>query len=305
LFLAPFLIYQVQHWWLYRGRPWSHYMVTGYVASAAVLLNLISGVILTVQALFGRAISYAWDTVHIITTLAILAFLIPHVVLLIARDRKGRTEQAQEVLAAERRWVRGVLAWSVGGFLILGVMSLFYEPVRWVNDFPEGYHVDEGQSPFSPSLAMTLSGGAYDDRSLTGSERCGTSGCHDEIYREWAISAHRWSSMDPGFQVIQEVMAKQNGPESTRYCGGCHDPASLFAGVKNVLTEDLSSIRGYDEGVSCLVCHSIRETDLKGNANYTLEQPERYIFEVGEGAVAKLVSDFLIRSYPQKHLDVF
>jgi hypothetical protein len=262
-------------------------------------------VILTIQALFGRVISYGWDMVHIVTTLAILAFLIPHVVLLITRDRKGRTEHAQEVLFAERRWVRGVLAWTVGGFLLLGGLQLGYQPTRWVNEFPAGYQYDEGHSPFSPSLAMTASGGAYDDRSLTGSEGCGSAGCHDEIYREWAISAHRWSSMDPGFQAIQGVMAKQNGPESTRYCGGCHDPASLFAGIKNVLTEELSSIRGYDEGVSCLVCHAIRETDLKGNANYIVEQPERYIYEVEEGAFAKSVSDFLIRAYPQKHLDVF
>ncbi len=87
---------------------------------------------------------------------------------------------------------------------------------------------------------------------------------HQEIYDEWKVSAHRYSAMDAGFQKVQSVMGEQNGPESTRYCGGCHDPSSLFAGTKNVFTEDLSSVRGYNEGVSCLVCHSIRETDLKG-----------------------------------------
>jgi|TARA_Y100000310_G_scaffold169203_1_gene169226 hypothetical protein len=305
LFLLPFLIYQGHHWWIYRNRLWSHYMVTGYVAFAAVALNAVSGVIVALQAALSTAISYTWDTVHIITTLVILAFLIPHVVLLLYRDRKGRSEEAQLVLVAEKQWMKGVLAWSVSGFVVLAALSWLYQPVVWVNEFPEGYQIGEGKTPFSPSLANTVSGGAYDDRSLTGSESCGSAGCHDEIYAEWAVSAHRWSSMDPSFQVIQEVMAKQNGPDSTRYCGGCHDPASLFAGTKNVLTEDLSSIRGYDEGVSCLVCHSIRETDLKGNANYLMSQPERYLFEVQEGATAKFISDFLIRSYPKKHLDVF
>ena len=98
--------------------------------------------------------------------------------------------------------------------------------------------------PFSPTPATTASGVASEDRSLTGSNGCGRSGCHETIYREWSVSAHRWSSMDPAFQAIQEVMAKQNGPESTRYCGGCHDPASLFAGTKNVFAEDLSSRHG-------------------------------------------------------------
>jgi hypothetical protein len=308
IFMVPFLVFQGRHWWLYRDRTWSHYMVTGYVAFAAVLLNAISGLILTVQAAFGTLISYTWDAVHIITTLVILAFLVPHLVLLFARNRRGQSDQTQKVLVAERTWVKGSLAWSIGGFLIVAVLVGLYQPVVWDNEFPDGYQIAEGKTPFSPSLATTVSGGAYDDRSLTGSESCGTSGCHDQIYAEWAVSAHRWSAMDPAFQVIQEVMAKQNGPDSTRYCGGCHDPSSLFSGTKNVLTENLTSIRGYDEGVSCLVCHSIRETDLTGNANYRMAQPERYLFEVHEGAypaAAKFVSDFLIRSYPAKHLDVF
>jgi hypothetical protein len=305
LFLVPYLVYQGRHWWIYRGRPLSHYLITGYVAFAMVALNAVSGVILTFQALFGRLISYIWDTVHIVTTLGIIAFLIPHVALLIVRDRKGRTEHAQAVLAAEKRWVRGALVGSIVGLALVGALSALHEPIQWVNEFPEDYQYDEGHSPFSPSLAQTTSGGAFDDRSLTGSESCGSSGCHTEIYREWSISAHRWSSMDPAFQAIQEVMAKQNGPESTRYCGGCHDPASLFAGTKNIFAEDLTSVRGYDEGVSCLVCHSIRETDLKGNASYVIDQPARYMYELEEGGLAKGVSDFLIRAYPWKHQEVF
>ncbi|HMB70113.1 MAG TPA: multiheme c-type cytochrome, partial [bacterium] len=134
---------------------------------------------------------------------------------------------------------------------------------------------------------------------------CGTARCHDQIYAEWSVSAHRWSSMDPAFQKIQSVMAEQNGPESTRYCGGCHDPASLFAGTKNVFTDDLTSVRGYHEGISCLVCHSIRETDLQGNANYVIAQPERYLFEVESEGAAKAVSDFLIRAYPKQHNETF
>ena len=79
--------------------------------------------------------------------------------------------------------------------------------------------------------------------------------------------------MDPAFQRIQEEMAKQNGAESTRYCGGCHDPISLFSGTKNIFVENLTGLAGYQEGVSCLACHSIRETDVKGNANFVVAQP--------------------------------
>jgi hypothetical protein len=53
------------------------------------------------------------------------------------------------------------------------------------------------------------------------------------------------------------------------------------------------------------VCHSIRETDLKGNASYIIDQPARYMYELEESGLAKGVSDFLIRAYPWKHQEVF
>jgi len=305
VFLLPFLVYQGRHWLRYRHRDWSHYVVTGYVAFAAVTANAVSGVVLTAQGLFSTRISYAWDMVHVVTTLVILAFLLPHVVIVMLRDRSSRSAGASEVLRAERRWVARTLGVCAAGFLLLVVALWRYEPTEWVNEFPADYEWSESEGPFRPSLATTVSGGPYDDRSLTGSASCGTTNCHEQIYAEWAVSAHRWASMDPAFQAIQTEMAKQNGPVSTRYCGGCHDPASLFAGTKNVFAENLSSVRGHQEGVSCLVCHSIRETDLQGNANYTLAQPERYLLETSEGPAAKLVSDFLIRTYPEKHIETF
>jgi hypothetical protein len=305
VFLVPFLVYQWRHWVRYRARAWSHYMLTGYVAFAVTAANVVSGVVLTWQGLLGTRITPGWHDVHLITTFAIIGFLVPHVVLILLRDRKSRSEKTRIVLAAERRFVSGTLGITVVSLVILAVVSVAYRPVEWNDEFPEGYAWEEGKSPFSPSLATTASGGAIDDRALTGSASCGTTRCHEQIYEEWSVSAHRWSSMDPAFQAIQEVMAKQNGPESTRYCGGCHDPASLFAGTKNVFTEDLSSVLGYHEGVSCLVCHAVRETDLKGNANYVISQPERYIYEVKDGALAKTLSDFLIRTYPGRHNEVF
>jgi hypothetical protein len=98
-------------------------------------------------------------------------------------------------------------------------------------------------------------------------------------------------------------MAEQNGAESTRYCGGCHDPISLFSGAKTLFTEDLTEQLGFQEGVSCLACHAIKESDVQGNANYTMRQPERYIFEYSAGTVPRLVRDYLIRAYPRHHVE--
>jgi hypothetical protein len=107
--------------------------------------------------------------------------------------------------------------------------------------------------------------------------------------------------MDPLFQKVQSVMAEQNGPESTRYCGGCHDPISLFSGTKNLFVENLTDLHGYQEGISCLVCHGVRETDLQGNANYVMTQPPTYLWQWQEEGAGKFLSDFLIRTYPDQH----
>ncbi len=139
---------------------------------------------------------------------------------------------------------------------------------------------------------------------LGGSSRCGTSGCHPQIYEEWLPSAHRYSSLDDMFQSVQEIMAVETSPEHTRYCAGCHDPISLFAGAKNPGNITLSA-EGADEGSSCLVCHSIVQTDVQGNGDYTLRPPERYFLERADGEAARLISDFLIRTYPEQHIESY
>lgn len=146
--------------------------------------------------------------------------------------------------------------------------------------------------------------GAIDPRTLAGSAGCGTSGCHVEITKEWAPSAHRYASMDFVFQAVQVNMASELIPEATRYCAGCHDPISLFSGAKNVGNETLSAA-GADEGVSCLTCHSTVQTDVRGNADYAIKPAPRYLYELHDGALAKTVSDFLIRAYPQHHIQSY
>ena len=146
--------------------------------------------------------------------------------------------------------------------------------------------------------------GRIHPRQLAGSAGCGTSGCHSDILAEWLPSAHSYAAMDFVFQEVQTNMAKELAPEATRYCAGCHDPISLFSGAKNVGNETLS-VEGADEGVSCLVCHSTIQTDVRGNADYTIQPAARYLYEFHEGPLAKGLSDFLIRAYPRQHIETY
>ncbi len=163
---------------------------------------------------------------------------------------------------------------------------------------------DELQKIFDNAAQDIKENGALTAKAMAGSASCGSSNCHSEIYNEWLPSAHRFSSMDDMFQQVQTLMVDETSAEHTRYCAGCHDPISLFSGAKNSSNITLSA-QGADEGASCMVCHSITKADVQGNGNYEVKAPQRYVFELNDGDMAKTISDFLIRTYPQQHLQSF
>lgn len=294
--LLPVAWYCARHLLDYARYAASHITVLGWVALAGLAVVSASGAVLTVQALFGLKTDTFWRQTHLIATLVMLVGLVPHVLSAAVKQRRLGP------VPGLRRCLVEATALAGAGCLACVALAAVYSGTRYVNRFPEDYSFLYGTNrPFAPSLAKTDTGGAFDARSLAGSRSCGTAGCHDQILEEWLPSAHRYAAMDLVFQGIQRVMAEQNGPESTRYCGGCHDPISLFSGTKNIFTENLTGLHGYQEGVSCLACHAIRETDIKGNANYTVTQPREYLWQWQTNGLARVARDFLIRAYPAEH----
>jgi len=297
LAIAPLVWYVVRHWKDYISQTLSDVLLLGYVAVGALSICVISGLWVTGQALFGIHTSPWLRYTHLLSTLLTVAAFVPHIFIAWWRRRKT------EVASGAPGWLGAGLVAAASGVLLIGAVTLAYSGTRYRNEFPADYSFPYGKDrPFAPSLAHTVTNGAYDPRSLGWSESCGSSGCHTEIYHEWQTSAHRYAAMDPIFQGIQTVMAKQNGPESTRYCGGCHDPISLFSGTKNIFVEKLTTLQGYNEGISCLACHSIQKTDIQGNANYTMVQPKEYLWQWGaERTVGAVARNFLIRAWPAPH----
>jgi hypothetical protein len=304
IMVGPVGWYLGQHWWRrFRGK-FNHYQLLGYLSAAIFVVLCVSGFVLTWQAAFETRISYAWDQVHLVTGLAIVFALVAHLLMLWIRK-----VNAPEAAASMRRAKRAFLAKTgVVTVVLLAVhagSAALYREAPAHNEFPEDYSWKYGRErPFRPSLVRTASKWAYDPTTLAGSAGCGTSGCHSEILREWEPSAHRYASSDVAFQAVQRIMWEDTGAESTRYCAGCHDPIALLSGNKNVNVEGLTSV-GADEGVSCITCHSIIQTDVRGNADYTVTQPVRYVGERKDGAINKWVSDFLIRAYPEQHKKSF
>lgn len=298
-FLVPATIYSAKHWIKYKSSPMSHYKLTGYASLLVLAVCSVSGVVVTYQALLATRMSPTWDLIHLVSTFLVIAGAGVHIVLLLIRKVAGQAEKA-----AQRQFVVRMGTSIILGAVLVAAGMLAVPDAGLVDEFPADYVYAYGDDrPFAPSLANTTGGTALDPRRLSNSESCGSSGCHEEIYKEWSVSAHRYSAMDPAFQTIQKVMAEQNGAESTRYCGGCHDPISLFSGSKNVFNDELTNLAGYQEGVSCIVCHSVKETDQKGNAAFIVGTPERYIGEFSYGDIGKPVADFLIRAYPRQHVE--
>ena len=296
LALIPLFWYIYRHWEDYKRYNLSDDVLLGYVSGLAFLVCLVSGLVVTWQGLFSMRMSPLWRSIHLYSTWVMLLTALPHVIIVWIRTR---TREPKPV-AAPLVW-QSIIGTVMGLAIIFGLASV-YPGAEYVNELPEDYSYLYGEDrPFAPSLAVTASGGAFDSESLAGSNSCGTANCHEQILQEWKPSAHRYSAMDPLFQKVQSVMAEQNGAESTRYCGGCHDPISLFSGAKNIFAENLTELHGFNEGISCLVCHGVQETDLQGNANYVMTQPSTYLWQWQEEGAGKLFSDFLIRTYPDEH----
>lgn len=295
--VAPFAWYFVKHWKDYNDQALSDVLLLGYVGATALAVCVITGLLLTAQALVGIRTSPSLRYIHFLATLLTVAATVPHI--FIAWLRRRRNESAN----GAANWLGVSTAAALGGVCLVVPLTLAYSGTKYHNEFPFGYSYPFGKNrPFAPSLAHTATNGAFDPRSLAGSDTCGASGCHTQIYEEWKTSAHRYAAMDPIFQGIQNVMAKQNGPESTRYCGGCHDPISLFSGNKNLFAEKLTGSQGYDEGISCLACHSIQKTDIQGNANYIVGQPTEYLWQWSpDHTLEAAARNFLIRAWPAQH----
>ncbi len=307
LLVVPYVVYQVRHFLVWYRQKWTVVMMVGYLLTAMVLACMVSGVAVSWDAWFEPKLSYVWDLIHVISGIGTFLLIPIHLGLAWSRRRVIARKMPAFSRSVRRFGIRAS-AMMAGSLLmvVMGAWSLVSPPVEF--DVPANYTLssyvdqfDEYQgNPFAPTYARTSSGRMVEPSVLGNSASCGTAGCHQEIYDEWLPSAHRFSAMNPPFQQVQKDFANDREPAETRYCAGCHDPISLFAGAKDIHMMS-SEAPGMQEGCSCVVCHSISKVDQRGNADYVLTPPQKYLWE-DTGGWKKTVSDFLIRAYPRQHL---
>ena len=124
--------------------------------------------------------------------------------------------------------------------------------------------------PFSPSNATTFSGKFIKAEDFTSAARCAT--CHTDTHPQWRESAHANSFREPFYQKNVNDLIAQRNIAFTRHCESCHNPTALFSGA--LTDKPQFKDRPFDEdGVSCIVCHSIEAVNGQGIGGYTMGQP--------------------------------
>lgn len=151
---------------------------------------------------------------------------------------------------------------------------------EWIS---ETYDFRFGEDrPFAPSNATTFSGRFIDRKDFIPSARCGT--CHTDMHPQWLESAHRNSFREPFYTKNVNDLISQENIALTRHCESCHNPTALFSGA--LTDRPKFKDRPFDEeGVSCVVCHSIEAVSGRGIGGYTMGQPALLELEDGRKIV--------------------
>lgn len=300
----PIAVYLVSHLKAWSDQRSNATAIIGYGTALVTLVAIVSGLITAFQAGWATRVNDDLAFIHLITGLALAPVLLIH--MWAAIRRRAHAFKADAAMRAARGLLfRRTFALLAGAALVLIALTLTVTPNQVWREVPADYEYAEnygdGAGLFAPSYARTASGGMIEPQVLARSESCGTSGCHSQILAEWQPSAHRFSAMNPPFQAVQKMFLEDRSAAQTRYCAGCHDPISLFAGAKSAEAADLSA-PGFQEGTSCVACHSIEAVDRRGNGDYVLTAPVPYLWEDQSG-LRRWLAEFLIRSYPRKHRD--
>src|SRR5262249_9956532 len=148
----------------------------------------------------------------------------------------------------------------------------------------------EGKRYFFPSEAVTLTGNFIPAQTLMMDDYCLK--CHQDAYKGWFHSAHHFSSFNNkaylfSVKETREVSLKRDdNVRASRWCAGCHDPVPFFSGAFDDPKFDLEKHPTSQAGITCTVCHSIVHVNsTRGNADYTIEEPQHYPFAYSDNAV--------------------
>jgi tetratricopeptide (TPR) repeat protein len=166
----------------------------------------------------------------------------------------------------------------------------------------------EGDGPegaFFPSSAQVYGNQKIPSKFFMESDSCKR--CHEDIYNQWFSSAHHFSSFNnQWYRKSIEYMQDTIGTKPSKWCGGCHDPAVLYAGLMDTPIKQIVHRPEAQAGLGCMMCHSIAKVkSTMGQADFYLEYPTLHELAATKNPVARALHDFVIRLNPEPHRRVF
>ncbi len=168
----------------------------------------------------------------------------------------------------------------------------------------------EGSKYFFPSEAVTASGKFIPAETLMMDEYCLK--CHKDTYESFSHSAHKFASFNnPAYlssvRETRKVSLERDGDiRAARWCAGCHDPVPFFSGQFDDPNYDDVKDPTSQAGITCTVCHSITHVNsTRGNADYTIDEPQHYPFASSTNPVLRWVNETLIKAKPEMHKRTF
>jgi len=292
LFVLPVIWFGLAHMRNARTRPNRRAVKVGYALFGTALVLLFSGIVLTriegvitVNDPTVRGVAY-W--LHVLAPLVAAWLFVLH------------------RLAGKR------INWRIGGrvaaaaVVLVGVALVlqFQDPRAWNVEGPES-----GEQYFFPSLARTASGGFIPEHALSNDAYCVE--CHADVHERWSYSAHRFSSFNnPAYsfsvqQTRDKAYERSGDVQASRFCAGCHDPVIFFSGAFDDPDFDIDQPAAH-AGITCTSCHAITHINSpRGNADYTIEEPQHYPFAFSDSGVLRFVNHQLVKAKPELHKRTF
>jgi hypothetical protein len=164
-----------------------------------------------------------------------------------------------------------------------------------------------GSGPFFPSRAATVSQDTISTSFLIQAEACGTAGCHEDIYRQWSSSTHRYSAFNNSWyrHAIAETEA-QGGKAATKWCAGCHTPAALLDGTARLPVAIQAQQLAAHTGITCTSCHAVVHVrGTMGQGGYVIEEPAGFAWLAGNEAWKKQLFAWFVHLDARPHREAF
>src|SRR5436853_5190749 len=164
---------------------------------------------------------------------------------------------------------------------------------------------DGPKGPFFPSSAQVYGGQKIPSKFFMESDSCRR--CHQDIYNQWFSSVHHFSSFNnQWYRKSIEYMQDTIGTRPSKWCGGCHDPAVLYAGKMDRPIKEFVHAPEAQAGLGCMMCHSIaRVKSTMGQGDFYLEYPKLHELAASQNPIVRMLHDFLTNLNPEPHRRVF